>query len=139
MALKGEKKVTAVATADGVTYGPYEFSTFTGGKLTAATSKKRKGAGQDRRVRVGAADVENATATLENDGTVPLKMLWGLRRRAKWSITSVPADEDGNPRSQDAFTRTGKLVGMEDGDSDVEDDAGIDMATLEFALDSVVS
>lgn len=138
MSLKGEKKITATATVGPTVYGPYEFATSSGGKLTAATSKKRRGAGQARIVRVGAGDVENGTYTVENDGTVPLKSLWDQRRKAVWSITETPADADGNPRASDTVTRTGKQVGLEFGDADIESDEDIDMATLEFSFNSTV-
>lgn len=139
MGLKGEKKATAVVAIGTTTYGPFEFNTFTGHKLTAAAAKKRRGAGQARKVRVGPSDVENGTATIEDDGTIDLKFFWNQRRKAVWTITDTPADADGNARAKDAATYTGKQVGLEFGDVDIEADEDIDMATLEFAFDSTVS
>lgn len=138
MALKGEKKTTVTVKHRGVVYGPWEFATFTGGKQTMGSSKTRKAAGQAKRARSGLDDVENVTVSREDDGEIDLKWAWSVRR-GEWTITGVPADEDGNPRAKDSATYTGKLVGQERGEADVDSDEDIDMFSWEFSVDSVVT
>lgn len=139
MPMIAEKRATLVTTVDGTTYGPWEFKKSSGGKQTQSSIKTRRGAGQPKIVRVGLDDVENITLTYEDDGTIDLKWMWSVRRRALHTITITPADDDGNPRARDSAVYTGKMVGLTRADVDSESEDGIDMFDLEFALNSPVS
>lgn len=134
MGLQGEKKATVVIHNGTQVLGPFEGVGFTGGKRTAASSKKRRGAGQARTLRVGAEDVENGTLKFENDGTIPFETLWQARRRVDWYVTVTPADDDGNPRAGDARNYLGKQVGDDDSDVDVENDEDLDYVEVELIL-----
>lgn len=134
MGQQGEKKATVIVKYNGATYGPFESVKVTGRKMTRASSKKRSGAGQARKLRVGAEDVENGTYTFEDDGTVPFETLWENARKAEWSLTETPADDDGNPRANDARSFTGKQVGLQPGDVDIENDEDVDYVDVELIL-----
>lgn len=135
MGLQGEKKATVIIHGPNQRiWGPFESVGFTGGKLTAASSKKRRGAGQARTLRVGAEDVENGTLKFENDGSIPFRELWDARRRVEWYVTVTPTDDDGNQRAGDARNYLGKQVGDDDTDVDVENDEDLDYVEVELIL-----
>jgi hypothetical protein len=138
MALKGEKHVTLAADYKGQHYDLGKFKTFSGGEQTMGSAKTRAAAGQARKARNGLDDVGNVTIGREDDGTLDLKWLWSIRR-GNFSITFVPDDGEGNPRAKDSATYTGKLIRLERGEGDAEEDEDIDTFELEFNCDSAVS
>jgi hypothetical protein len=139
MALKGTVKTTATVLYKGTTYNLGEFKTFSGGRAGAGDGKSRNGAGQTQKARGGQQTVENVTVGREDDGSVDLKFLAGIRGKARMSVTRTPADDDGNSRANDAFTYNGVLIGVVIGDGDVESESDIDDFTLEMSCDSEIA
>lgn len=103
-----------------------EFSTFSGGKLTAEDQKKSKGGGKQQRSRGGRQTVENVTIGRER--TEQDDRAWAAQHRGKpdrFVIDYQALDDDGNAFGP-SDTYVGTLVGFQPGDADSDGDGVLD-------------
>jgi hypothetical protein len=139
MALAGLTKTTVGITYAGTEYFLGEAKTFSGGNAATGSNKSRRGAGQPQRARNGQETVSNVVVSFEDDGSVDFKFFASVRKHSRMWVKRTPADDDGNARDSDSWTYTGVPNEFRPGNSDVEDESGIDMLEIEMVCDSVIS
>lgn len=114
-----------------------EFSTFSGGELTAEDVKGARGGGQTERSRGGRKTFGNVTVGREYlDGADDFQALAQYRGKPDlFQVTRQPLDNDGNPKGK-SLTYTGSLIRIAPGEADATGD-GLDVLELEMSVSDV--
>lgn len=130
--------IQTTVTIDPIGPLPGEFRTFTGGEATSPSIKSSPGAGKGEIERGGRQQVSNVTVAREDDGTVDLARLIGLRGKAKMVVHRTPLDDDGNQVLSRQRVYSGKLLEVHLGEGDTMSDTDLDEFELEMGCDSVI-